>query len=187
MMIDLDRKRLLIGAWFFCAMLCPVFLAGQTQGTTMPDSEKLQAPEYKIVERWRGTWDVEAVRRVPKPVQEVTYSETYDWILDGHYLRCETSRKSDGGKSMSIIWFDVFNKTYRWVIYDATGIAVDLPPGTWNESTQTMVWKSGLFSPVSFDGYATFQDPDTIRWKSLLKDWKGTIILDLEGTSTRRK
>ena len=48
-------------------------------------------------------------------------------------------------------------------------------------------WTSGFFAPVSYTGYATFADRDTIRWKSLLKDWKGTVVLDLEGTSIRRK
>ena len=184
---NLIRRRLLIEACFLSVMLCPVFLAGQPEGTPIPDSETQSVPEYKVIDRWRGTWDVKAIRHVPKPPREVTYSETYDWILDEHYLRCETSRKSDGGKSMSIFWFDMSTKAYRWVIYDASGLVGELPPGMWNESTQTMAWKTGLFSPVSFEGYATFQGPDTIRGKSLWKDWKGTIILDLEGTSTRRK
>jgi hypothetical protein len=71
--------------------------------------------------------------------------------------------------------------------HDASGLAVELPPPTWSERTQTMEWKSGLFTPTSYTGYATFADRDTMRWKSLLKDWKGTVLLDLEGTSVRRK
>lgn len=144
-------------------------------------------PEYKVIEKWQGTWEVKAFRRRPEPAEEVTYRETFDWILDGRYLRSETSQKSDGGKSMSMFWFDLITKTYRFVIYDASGFAVELPPPVWKESTQTMEWKSGLFSPLSYTGYATFTDPNTIRWKSLWKDWKGTVIMDLEGTSIRRK
>lgn len=50
-----------------------------------------------------------------------------------------------------------------------------------------MEWKSGLLTRVSYTGHAIFKDRDTIQWKSLWKDWKGRFILDLEGTSTRRR
>jgi hypothetical protein len=50
-----------------------------------------------------------------------------------------------------------------------------------------MEWKSGTFSPASYSARATFKDADTIEWRSLWKDWKGTPILELEGVSRRRK
>ncbi|WP_153146059.1 DUF1579 family protein [Dechloromonas sp. H13] len=151
------------------------------------ESAARPSPESLVVDKWRGTWDIKATRRWPEPVTAVDYVETYEWVLDGQYLRSETSRKSDGGKSMSMVWFDINTKNYRFVIFDSNGIAVELPPPTWSESTQTMEWRGGLLSPVAYTGYATFTDPGTIRWKSLLKDWKGTVIVDIEGTSVRRK
>lgn len=162
---------------------------GLAAAETAPDPDILAVREsaLTIIGKWRGIWDVKATRREPPPVQDVTYTETSEWVLDGRFLRSETSRKSDGGQSMSMFWFDVFTKTYRLVIFDAAGFAVELPPPTWDDRTQTMEWKTGLFSPTSFTGTATFVDRDTIRWKSLWKDWKGTAILDLEGLSTRRK
>ena len=154
-----------------------------------PDAQPLAVPEsaLKIIEKWRGTWEVKSTRRHPLPVQDVIYTETFDWVLDGRFLRAETSRKSDGTRSMTMFWFDVFTKTYRYVIFDATGYGLELPPPTWNESTQTMEWRSGRFSPTSYIASASFPDPDTIRWKSLWKDWKGAPILELEGVSIRRK
>ena len=144
-------------------------------------------PEYRIIEKWRGTWDVKAMRHQPQPAQQVTYVEKFEWVLGGRYLRSETSRKSDGGQSMSIFWWDPFGKAYRFVIYDSSAIVVVLPPPTWHEDTQTMVWESGLLEPINYNGHAKFIDENTMRWKSLWKDWKGTVILDLEGTSLRRK
>ena len=167
--------------------LCSAALAADSGKSQVKQSVELPGPEFKIVEKWRGTWDVKATRRQPQPAQEVTYVESFDWVLDGRYLRSETSRKSDGGKSMSMFWYDTLTKTYRFVIFDASGLAVELPPPIWSESTQTMEWKTGLFAPISYTGYAIFTDPDTIRWKALWKDWKGTVILHLEGTSTRRQ
>lgn len=167
----------------YCCAVC------SAEAEQTPDLQVLATREsaLKIIGKWRGIWDVKATRREPPPVQDVTYTETSEWVLDGRFLRSETSRKSDGGQSMSMFWFDVFTKTYRLVIFDAAGFAVELPPPTWDDRTQTMEWKTGLFSPTSFTGTATFVDRDTIRWKSLWKDWKGTAILDLEGLSTRRK
>ena len=167
--------------------LCSTVLAADAEKGRAAQIEPLPNPESHIVDKWRGTWEVKATRREPRPVQDVTYVETYDWILDKRYLRSETSRKSDGNRSMSMFWYDILTKTYRFVIYDSSGLAVILPPPVWRESTQTMEWNSGFFEPLSYTGYATFTDPHTIRWKSLWKDWKGTVILDLEGTSIRRK
>jgi hypothetical protein len=157
---------------------------------TIQGADKAQlppGPESRIVEKWHGTWDVKATRRQPQPTAVVTYTEAFEWVLDERFLRSETSRKSDGGKSMSMLWYDVLTKSYRYVIFYSEGYGVELPPPTWHEATQTMEWNSGLFAPISYTGYATFVDRDTIRWKSLLKDWKGTVVIDLEGVSVRRK
>jgi len=182
----MECRALLVRVWLSvlaAALWCPA-MAGQ-DNPRKPESA--QSAESMVVDKWRGTWEVKATRRQPQPEMAVNYVETYDWVLDGRYLRSETSRKSDGGKSMSMVWFDANTKNYRFVIFDANGLAVELPPPTWSENTQTMEWRGGMFSPVAYTGYATFTNPDTIRWKSLLKDWKGTVIVDLEGVSVRRK
>jgi hypothetical protein len=173
-----------------CLALLLLYSAVSTMRSGQDDrSQTATRPtrEFAVVEKWRGTWDVKATRRYPKPVQTVTYVETYDWVLDRRYLRSETTRKWDGGQTMSMFWFDVLTKTYRVMVFDSSGLAVELPPPTWDESTQTMQSKGGPLTPTSYTGYATFEGPDTIRWKALWKDWKGTVFLDLEGTSIRRK
>ena len=168
-------------------LLCSPLRAADSDKSPTPQRGALPGPELRVIEKWRGTWDVKSTRRAPGPVEEVNYVESFDWVLDGRFLRSETSQKPDGSKSMSMFWFDVFTKTYRFVIFDAAGFGLELPPPTWNESTQTMEWKTGSFSPTSYTAHATFPDRDTIRWKSLWKDWKGTAILELEGVSTRRR
>lgn len=161
-------------------------LAADAAKAPAPKCAALFPAQYRVLDKWRGSWDVQAVNR-QQPVPAVTYSETFDWALDGCFLRSETSRKSDGSQSMSVFWFDAVTRSYRFVYFDASGLAVELPPPTWNEATQTMHWKSGLFSPFSYTAQVTFVDRDTIRWKSLWKGGRGEAILDLEGTSTRRK
>lgn len=160
--------------------------SGFPAGRVEPVADK-RSPQNRIIDKWRGTWEVKAVRRAPEPAQEITYEETFEWVLDGRFLRSETARKSDGSRSMVMFWFDAATKTYRWVYFDTAGYAVELPPPTWNEAAQTMEWESGTFSPTSYSARATFKDADTIEWRSLWKDWKGTPILHLEGVSRRRK
>ena len=133
----------------FLTLSSVVLAADADKGRAM-QSGSLPNPESHIVDKWRGTWEVKATRREPRPVQEVTYVETFDWILDKRFLRSETSRKSDGGRSMSMVWYDILTKTYRFVIYDSSGLAVILPTPVWRESTQTMEWNSGFFEPLSY-------------------------------------
>nr|ACF98060.1 hypothetical protein [uncultured bacterium 888] len=178
-----ERATLLLVALVF---LSPCSVTAAESGRSA-DVQAGSGPEMRVIEKWRGTWEVKSVRRAPQPVQEIQYVETFEWVLDGRFLRSQTSRKTDGGMSSSMFWFDVFTKTYRFVVFDAGGFALELPPPTWNEATQTMEWKSGSLSPTSYTAHATFSDGDTIRWRSLWKDWKGTAILELEGVSTRRK
>jgi hypothetical protein len=181
-----SRTILLVGLTALCMLGQPAAAAdsdkaGAAQALAMPDAA------LAVIGKWRGTWEVKARRLHPAPAQDVTYTETFDWTLDGRFLRAESSRKSDGTRTMTVFWFDVFTKSYRYVIFDSVGYGLELPPPTWHEDTQTMEWKSGRFSPSSYTAHAHFPDPDTIRWKSLWKDWKGTPIIELEGVSVRRK
>lgn len=63
--------------------------AGSNNGQTTQSAPL--GPGTKIVEKWRGTLDVKAIRHQPQPAQQVTYVETFDWVLDRRYLRSETS------------------------------------------------------------------------------------------------
>lgn len=150
--------------------------------TTMP----AEIPELKVLSLWQGTWDVNATRHQPDPAT-VNYRETFTWVLDGRFLKGETSLKSDGNKSMSMATYDQRIGAYRFWTFDSTSFASELPPAEWQESTRTMKWSSGFFNPLRFESRVTFIDDDTINWQVLLKDWKGTVIYAMDGTSIRRK
>ena len=188
--------------WF-----CVFSLVGATQLYADENSRPTTVnhpPNFEILDKWRGSWKVTAIRHQPEP-KTITYDENFDWVLNGRFLRGETSQKSDGTRAMSMIWYDVNTKSYRFVLFDSSepgkpkdlavgvppplwaGLAVELPPSTWDEKTQTMEWNAGLFSPVKYTGRTTFPNKDTIQWSAVLKDFKGTVIVDVEGTSIRRK
>ncbi len=95
----MNLKTMLIQLCFMLLMFCPGLPAAEHDKSQATPTGPPPGPESRIVDIWRGAWDVSATRRQPQPAGVVTYSETFEWILDGRYLRSETSRKSDGGKA----------------------------------------------------------------------------------------
>ncbi len=145
-----------------------------------------RAPQLQVLERLQGSWDVTITTRAPKPLRG-TYVETYEWVLDQRFLRGETSRKADGTQDIFMTTYDPATKFYRFWIFNSLGTTIEFPLGTWDEKTQSMEWKSPAQWDLSFFARWTFPDKNTRRWTALLKDWKGNVLLDVDGTATRRK
>jgi uncharacterized protein DUF1579 len=143
-------------------------------------------PQLQVLERLQGNWDVTTTTRAPKALT-ATYVETYEWVLDQRFLRGETSRKVDGSQDIFMTTFDPATKFYRFWIFNSLGVSIEFPRGTWDEKTQSMEWRSPPQSDLSFFARWTFPDKNTRRWTGLLKDWKGTVLLDMDGTATRRR
>ncbi len=169
-------------------LFCPASVWSESAANRVPEliQNADHSAEKQVIAKWQGVWLVKANIKQPKPKVD-TYEESFDWFLDGQFLRSETSRKTEGDRSSSMMWFDAMTKNYRFVIYDSSGMAIELPPPKWDADKQTMTWESSLFAPVSYEGYNTFINPDTIEWKSVLKDWTGKVYLDMEGISIRKK
>ena len=85
-------KAVLLKSCLFLLCLCCDLLAADSDKVEETPRDTLPLPETRIIEKWRGTWDVKAMRHQPEPAQELTYAETFEWVLDGRYLRSETSR-----------------------------------------------------------------------------------------------
>ena len=166
-------------------LLVIVMISGPLPAAEPSATTASERPDFRVMDKWRGTWEVTVQRHQPQPSAVVTYTETFAWELGQRFLRAQTSGRSEGNDTMSMFWFDIFTKRYRYVIFDAAGYGLELPPPTWDEATQTMDWRTGLFAPIDYTGQTRFVDPDHIDWSSELKDWKGTVILKLQGTSKR--
>jgi hypothetical protein len=150
------------------------------------DRPRATPAQLKVLDRLLGTWDVRVTVRAPFP-GTVTYAETYAWVLDRQFLRGETTVKSDGTQDFSMTTFDAAAGSYHvWVFTTSTG-AYELPLGTWDAQTQSMDWTSGPNTQLSFTSRWTFPDVNTRRWTARLKDWKGQVIIDLDGTCIRRR
>ena len=149
-----------------------------------------QSPYFRILDKWRGNWRVTA--RFNKPnAKTVTYDEHYDWVMNGRFLRGETSQQPDGNTTMMMMWYEENIKSYRILYFfskpTSVGLVGEPPPATWNEQTQTMEANAFFFGFGGYTGRETFLNKDTIKWNIVVKDWKGVVTLDMEGTNIRRK
>lgn len=143
------------------------------------------AERLNVLDRFRGTWDVTLKTQQPKP-SVVTFTETYAWVLERRFLHGDSGRKSDG--TQDVVWgtYDEANGGYPFWIFSSTGAWIYLAPGTWDAASRTMTWKNPPNSPVSYLTRCVFPDANTRRWTVLVKDWKGKVLLEQEGSAVRK-
>lgn len=151
-----------------------------------------QAPSPEIAARlavldvFLGSWDVTVNIRQPAPAV-VTYTETYEWALGGHFLRGDSGPKSDGTRDLVIATYVPGVDGYPFWIFSSSGAWFYLEPGQWDARTRTLEWRHAANSPVSYIVRCRFPDTHTRHCVSLVKDWKGKLLLDQEASARRRR
>jgi hypothetical protein len=132
-----------------------------------------------------GRWDVRLKTLQPqKP--DLTYIETYEWVLNGQFVRARTERKSDGTEDMIIAGYDPQTKGYPFWIFSSTGTYMYLAPATWDARNQIMEWKNPPQLDISYQGRCIFPDENTRRCTLIMKDWMGKVLLEQESSAVRR-
>jgi Protein of unknown function (DUF1579) len=167
-----------------------LWLIGGSGHGQQQDSELFARPapgtaQLKVLDRLVGTWEVTVRSRRPRP-GTMKYSETYDWVLDRRFIRGETVRKPDGTADIYMATYEPATRHYHFWIFNSQGTFVEIPTGTWNETAREMEWKSGPGSPLALNGRWIFLDANTRLWTTEVKDWKGKVLLDVEGRAVRR-
>ena len=147
-------------------------------------SSQVQAEENAL-DLLVGHWDVEVMNLKPEK-SKLTYSETYQWTLNGQFLHGETSKKSDGSKDVVYATYDAEVKGYYFWVFSSTGSFVYLPPASWNSRTRTMEWENLPNSDISYLTQVVFPDDKTRHWTLIVKDWKGSVLQQQEGRAVRR-
>ncbi|MGH8676089.1 MAG: hypothetical protein ACREVG_17515 [Burkholderiales bacterium] len=122
----------------------------------------------------------------PRPAQ-VTYTETYDWVLDRRFMRGDSGRKSDGSQEIVMATYDPASKGYPFWIFSSSGSYTYLPPARWDEGGNAMEWKNPGGTDLNYSARCVFADSRTRRCSVLVKDWKGKVLLESEGTAVRRE
>jgi len=132
-----------------------------------------------------GRWDVSVKTLQPDQLQ-TNYTETYEWVLDGKFLRGQTENKPDGTHDISFGTHDANLQGYPFWIFSSTGTYVYFPPATWDARTRTLQFKSPPSSDIYYNTLVVFPDARTRRWTLIVKDWKGRVLLQQEGSAVRR-
>jgi len=66
------------------------------------------------------------------------------------------------------------------------GATFYLAPGKWDEQTHSISWEAPAASPVSHKTRCTFVDERTRSCETIVKDWKGSVLLEQGYTAVRR-
>ena len=102
---------------------------------------QLAMADISVLERFIGHWDIHAETLQPKP-STTTYSETYEWVLDGKFLRGQTGRKPDGTQDIIFGTYDAQADGFPFWIFSSSGSYLYLAPATWHQRELTMKWES---------------------------------------------
>jgi len=145
----------------------------------------------EVLDLFVGQWDVRVKTLHPAEI-EVTYRETYEWVLGHHFIRGETEGKPDGTNDVSYGRYNQQLDRYLFWVFSSSGISFslsgtssELPAGTWDASARTLTWKSPPVSDISYEMRVVFTDERTRSWTFVVKNLAG-IMLRQEGVATRR-
>jgi hypothetical protein len=165
--------------------LLPTALAVLAGGVAA-QAESDVSRQLAVLERFVGTWDVSV--RVKRPAQAVvTYTETVVWADGKRWLRGDTGPKSDGTRDWSMTGFDEASGGYPLWIFSSTGAWYYLAPGKWDEGARSIDWRNPPLLPVSHRTHCVFVDARTRQCSSVVKDWKGSVLLEQDYKAVRRE
>ena len=136
------------------------------------------------LENFIGRWEVQMNKMAPE-VLEDTYIETYAWTLDGKFLKGVTEGKYDGTHDVIYGTYEEKSDGYPFWSFSSSGTYWYLASGTYDRKTKTMEWQNPSGFDVNYKTGCVFVDTNTRHCALTMKDWKGSIINQLEWKATR--
>ena len=140
-------------------------------------SSELQVLEYLI-----GDW--ETVVTVQETGEKSTSIQTRKWSRDGKFVLSEELDISAKKESHFLVTYDPKVRKYRACFMNES-VTVPLL-GTWDESKQTMTWKSADI-PFQHEGIHRRVSEDLVEWTMTVTSPEGKVVLNLSARQTRRK
>jgi hypothetical protein len=138
-----------------------------------------------VLDHFIGTWRVSLRTIAPQPTI-VTYTESYAWTLGRRFVRAEVDNRSDGISTLAIGSFDTASGGYPFWIFMSNGAWFYLEPGQWDARERSMTWTASAASPVAHRSRCVFPEPDLRLCHTLVKDWKGSVLLEQESRAERQ-
>ena len=147
-----------------------------------PDGDR--PSEMAALDRLVGTWDTEMGSKV-RAGEKWRAEMTCRRALAGRVVEVRERVRPTGEEHFTVYTFDPKGKTFRqW--YFSSRWAPAEGTGTWDAAAQTMTWAchgGGQTTAMTWK----FASADRIEFRLVVKDGKGKVLEDLEGTHTRRK
>jgi hypothetical protein len=104
-----------------------------------------------VLDKYVGRWDVR-VKTLQPQKPDLTYIETYEWVLDRKFVRGRTEGKTDGTEDMIVVGYDSKTNGYPFWIFSSSSTFLFLAPGSWDARNRILEWKSPPLLDVSYQG-----------------------------------
>ncbi|MAG94017.1 MAG: hypothetical protein CMJ48_09735 [Planctomycetaceae bacterium] len=148
-------------------------------------------PEYQILNRRVGTWTTETTIK-PGPRfpdgAKANGEETISWSMNKKALLGRGSSQPGNAESMSIWTHDPKYKVFRAWYFDSHGNQPRTSStGTWDESKQTLTFRFTDLDGGTSVSRMKFVGNDEMHWSGVWKDKDGGIVMEIGGTSIRKK
>lgn len=171
----------------FSVALLALFLISSS--TTMSEPGRLLSgrPRFdktaKILDQWTGNWKITVMLNssllIPKQTQ-YTQTKNVKWIVNGHFQQTTVS-----DESRVITNYDKDSKSYHLYSFASSDGKFSFWKGKWNKKLKTMTWVIQAGGYIEGSWVESFEDVDTIKTTVLLKDARGTVLLDVETRQER--
>jgi hypothetical protein len=132
-----------------------------------------------------GNWQIQVTQLQPE-TSKLTYTEVYERVLDGKYIRGETARKPDGTQDIVFATYDATADNYLFWIFSSSGSYTYLPQATWNAKKRLMKWKNPSQFDISYESKCEFPSNNLRSCHLIMKDWKGKVLSELAWTAERQ-
>jgi len=153
-----------------------------------PKKSDEKPAELKVLERFVGTWKVEAIFKPsaqdPKERRETSTSR-FELTLNGWFVM-ERGKTTDDDEDLQILTFNAKKKVFRRWYFDSDGNTHEWT-GKWDEKSSTLTWTGPADDGITTVSVWKLTDKDTLDWTLTAKDKEGKVVVRIEGKSVRQK
>jgi hypothetical protein len=149
------------------------------------------SPEMQILARRIGAWNTKTTIKPGKWLPDGAASEgveTVEWMLNDLFIQGKT-KNADGAESLWLMTYDEQDGIFRSWYFDSYGNHPRVQStGKWDEKKQQLTFESPPDSTgVRSISTVRFTDEDRVDSSWALRDRDGSIVMEGEGTNSRRK
>lgn len=147
------------------------------------------SPEWKVMERFIGKWNLDLVQHpaewTPKETRS-TGTTVNEWVLGRRFQQHQARRNPGAIETFEMFMYDPQKKCYRHWHFDSQGSTLEMS-AQWDPATTTMNYQMEPLPGFRGDLAIRFIDKDNRESTFVVKDQDGKVYLNLKGKMTRDK